>query len=60
VTIDDRWLSLVALLGWLIVALSGYASYRLNWKKSVTMALAWAAIFVGVAVLAAFFGGQAG
>ncbi|WP_338446091.1 hypothetical protein V5F89_13180 [Pelagerythrobacter marensis] len=42
---------LVALVGWLILALSAFASFRLDWKKSVRMVLIWVVIFGGVAVL---------
>jgi hypothetical protein len=42
---------LVALLGWLILAGSAFASYRLGWKESVRMGLVWAGIFVAVALL---------
>ena len=44
---------LIALLGWLVLVVAGYSSYRLHWKKSVTMALVWIAIFVGVVGLVA-------
>ena len=44
-------LSIVALCGWLALALSSYAAYRLNWKKSVIMVLVWAAIFVGATAI---------
>ena len=42
---------LVALLGWLILAGSAFASYRLGWKESVRMGLVWAGIFVAVGLL---------
>lgn len=42
---------LVALVGWLILAGSAVASFRLGWKESVRMALLWAGIFVAVALL---------
>lgn len=42
---------LVALFGWLILAGSAFASYRLGWKESVRMALLWAGIFTAVALL---------
>ena len=51
--------SLVALLGWLALAVSSYASYRLHWKKTVTLALVWAAIFVAAAGLVALIQGSA-
>ncbi len=43
------WVSIVALLGWLILALGAYRSRRIDGKKSLTMALTWGAIFLGVA-----------
>ncbi|MGN6497115.1 MAG: hypothetical protein ACTHKM_10110 [Tsuneonella sp.] len=48
---DSRWVSLVALGGWLILAASAFASYRLNWRESVRLALIWAGIFVAVALV---------
>jgi hypothetical protein len=42
---------LVALLGWLILAGSAFASYRLGWKESVRMGLVWAGIFVAIGLL---------
>ena len=51
--------SLVAMIGWLALAILGYSSYRLNWKKSVTMALIWAAIFIGVFGLVVVIQGEA-
>ena len=40
--------SLVALSGWLILAASALAAYRLSWKWGILMALIWASIFLGV------------
>ena len=45
---DFQAIHFVALFGWLILAVSGLAAYRLNAKKAVVMALIWAAIFIGV------------
>ena len=42
---------LIALAGWLILAGSAFASYRLGWKESVRLALVWAGIFVAVALV---------
>ena len=42
---------LVALVGWLILAGSAFASYRLGWKENVRLALIWAGIFVAVALV---------
>jgi hypothetical protein len=41
---------LVALVGWLILAGSAFASYRLDWKESVRLALTWAGIFTAAAL----------
>ena len=43
---------IAALFGWLILALGAFASWKLDWKKGVAMALTWAAIFVAVAMVA--------
>lgn len=40
-------LQIVMLLGWLVLAASAFASYRLNWRKSAVLVLVWAAIFTG-------------
>lgn len=44
-------LSIVAMCGWLALMIMGFASYRLSWKKTVTIALWWAAIFAGMTAL---------
>ena len=41
---------IVALLGWLILCGSALAARRLSWKKGLSMALVWVAIFLGVAL----------
>ncbi len=48
---------IVALIGWLVLAMSAYASFRLDWKQSVRMALIWIAIFGGVALVFAYLAG---
>ncbi len=53
-------LRMVSLIGWLAVAITAYASFRFDWKKSVRMALLWIAIFVGVAFLFSSIGGWGG
>ena len=40
------WLSIVALTGWLVLALSAYRAHRVGAGKTVVMALAWIAIFL--------------
>ncbi len=37
--------SLVAMVGFLILAVSALAGHRLEWKRGLVMALGWAAIF---------------
>lgn len=44
-------IQIVALIGWLVLAVSAYASLRLDWKQSVRMALIWITIFGGVALV---------
>ena len=44
-------ISLVALIGWLILVVSGFASYRLGARQVIRLALVWAAIFVGAFAL---------
>lgn len=48
---EGNWIQLVALFGWLILAGSAFASFRLNWRESVRMALLWAGIFVAVGLV---------
>ncbi len=45
------WVQLIALGGWLILAVSAFASYRLNWSHAVRLALIWAGIFLAVGLL---------
>lgn len=42
---------IVALVGWLILAVSALAGHRLSWKKGLVMAFAWGAIFLAVFLL---------
>ena len=44
------WASVVFLTAALILPLSALAGRRLNWKRSLVMALAWAWIFVLVMI----------
>lgn len=45
---DYPWVSIIAMTGWLVLAVGALAAYRLSWKKGVMMALVWASIFAGV------------
>lgn len=42
---------LVALAGWLAMVIAGYRSFRVGGRKTVTMILIWASIFLGAALL---------
>ncbi len=47
---EVQWVSIIAMLGWLILVMGAYRSYRVNTAKTLRMALTWAAIFTGVAI----------
>ena len=49
-------ISIVALLGWLILAGSALASFRMGWGKMIQLALVWLAIFAGLFVIADLMG----
>lgn len=55
---EVQTVQLIAMIGWLILVGSALASYRFSWRKGLTMALAWAAIFGGVFVLFNLIGGK--
>jgi len=40
------WVSIVALTGWLVLALSAWRAQRVGASKTLVMALAWIAIFL--------------
>ncbi len=48
---QGQMISLVALVGWLVVVASGFASFRLGARQVVRMALVWIAIFLGALVV---------
>lgn len=52
---QGQLISLVALAGWLVLAVSGFASYRLGARQIVRMALVWAAIFLGGFLMASWW-----
>lgn len=51
----DAVVPVIAGLGWLLLAGSALASFRLGWSKLVRMALVWLAIFVGLTLLVGLF-----
>ena len=42
---------IVALVGWLVLAVSAVAAHGLNWKTSLRHALIWAVIITGLMLL---------
>ena len=48
---EGAWISIIALAAWAVLALGAYRSYRVDTGKTIRLALTWAAIFVGVAIL---------
>ncbi|MEM6476243.1 MAG: hypothetical protein AAF687_08765 [Pseudomonadota bacterium] len=44
---ETTMISIVAMLGWLVLAGSALASFKLGWSKLLQMALLWIAIFAG-------------
>jgi len=42
---------IVALVGWLILAVSAFAARGLNWKTSIKQALIWAVLITGLMLL---------
>ncbi|MFO6447343.1 hypothetical protein ACLBKU_09395 [Erythrobacter sp. NE805] len=51
----DLVLPVIAGLGWLVIAGSAVASFRLGWSQMLKMGLIWLAIFLGLYVLVAWF-----
>lgn len=46
--------SVVALVAWLVLAVTAYASYRLEWRTMVQQGFVWAAIFAAVTLVISF------
>ena len=55
---EGALISIVAMVGWLILAGSALASYRLGWSKIIQLALVWLAIFAGLYVAADLLGAR--
>ena len=43
------WVSVIALTGWLVLALGAYRSHRLDKRKTLLWATAWLGLFLLVA-----------
>ena len=48
---EGSLISIVALIGWLVLAGSAMASFRLGWSRIAQLALMWLAIFGGLFLL---------
>ena len=53
---DMTAVSIIAMLGFLLVAGMSFASFRLSWGKTAQMALTWLAIFVGLFLVVRMLG----
>lgn len=47
----NAWVSIIALIAWLVLALSALRAHRIGAKQTVVMALAWISIFFLVAAV---------
>ena len=45
------WVSIVALAGWLVLALSAFRAHQVGARKTLIVALTWGAIFLLVAAI---------
>jgi hypothetical protein len=43
------WISVIALTGWLILAIGAFRSQQIGTRQTLMMALAWATVFLLVA-----------
>ncbi len=48
---------IIALVGWLVIVGSAYASYQMSWGKTAQYALTWVAIFGAGFVIVSFLTG---
>ena len=55
---EVAWISIVAMVGWLVLAGGALASFRLGWNKIIQLALLWFAIFAGLFVVADLLGAR--
>ncbi len=52
---ETALISVVAMLGWLVLAGSAMASFKLGWSRILQLILLWTAIFGGLFVFAYVF-----
>ncbi|MFB0611398.1 hypothetical protein [Aurantiacibacter poecillastricola] len=48
---DASLVSIIALLGWLVLALGAYRSHQISASKTIRTILIWGCIFLGVALV---------
>lgn len=48
---EYAWVSIIALLAWLFLAVSAVRAHRIGAKKMVVMALAWISVFFLIAAV---------
>jgi hypothetical protein len=48
---ETSWVSAVASLGWLVLALAAFRAHKVNARRTVVYALAWGAIFLAAAAI---------
>jgi len=53
---DASTIQIISLIGWLVLAGSAFASFKLSWRKGLTIALSWVAIFAFVFVIFSWAG----
>jgi hypothetical protein len=53
----NNWVSLIAVAGWLVLAVGALRAHRVGARKMVTLSLTWLAIFVLVTALFVSAGG---
>jgi hypothetical protein len=55
--VNVELVSIVALAGWLVLALSAYRSHQISGRKTLMYVLVWTSIFPAVALVFAAVGG---
>ncbi len=48
---QGSWISLIALVGWLILAASAFRSQQIDTRRALRMALMWATVFLLVTIV---------
>lgn len=50
------WVSIIALVGWLVLAIGALRAHQIGAKKTIVYGLAWVGIFFGVALVISLIG----